>query len=330
MKKLRIFAIFAAMLLLVGCGEKATPVQRFAESGGIASDAALGYALIGYDAYHADGELDGSVRALPGLLHVKNVSYTEDGSECYWEYDKNGNELSVRTVTNGIEKIAEYEYEYYDGGRKAIKYCIDGDERIKAGEVAYDGKGRETAYAAYLDDGEIDIRITKYDGDIIVELIKGSGVPAELYDGSDGIKLPDGNYMRDTHRYDKDGRLVQWITSNGTKETEHSYTNEYDSTGRLVRYDYKNILEEKNYHQIYEYDNQGRLIKETSYDHNGEVSNVREWEYLSDDTFVLINSDGGYEMKYKLDKAGNVVEIWDYDPQTGEEYLWRKQFYEKR
>ena len=216
-------------------------------------------------------------------------------------FDENGRVLSqTNPGTNSEAKLISYDY---DGNGNCISISmVNKDDTVFAEkEFIYDSSGnctKETAYE-YVDSVRLfDFGYT-YERDNsgkIVKIINEKGTTEVYSYDNNGLCISEDMFAADgtlvsqaKFFYDADGNLIR---TDSTKHKE-DWTYEYDSLGRLIKetneyyyieyryepdgkvniYTLSDLYEEKPGYTLEYYDN-GKIVKQTWYDDNGEVDEV--------------------------------------------------------
>ncbi|MBQ0042668.1 MAG: tetratricopeptide repeat protein [Lachnospiraceae bacterium] len=224
--------------------------------------------------------------------------YASDKSESYFDYDENGNLLSLYCY-NGNDLVYSYLYTYnYDGYLQTMIYEGHYDDTTYS-ETAYDGTEEERM---------LESNSETFDKD-------GNKVYISQSQYVDGLEV----YNKSV-RYNEDGSELNSVESQ----------KEYDSDGRITlfttnsSYDYGNGVTKSISEETYEYDSKGNAVKEiyTSFDedHNELYRTERTFElddhgneiYLGVQNYNTDSDDpvDYYEYKYVRDYDANGNEIY--------------------
>lgn len=227
-------AVFAVLLIFVA--DIATKiiidsdVYKYDEQGNLISDGDASYE-------YADGKL------------VKRKS---DKVTTFYEYDKNGNEILVKDVSNALES---------EESRSTWKY----DEKNQLIEE-YHSWQKGTAYYSYNDDGQ---KVKKIEAD-------GKEITYAYDESGKLIAEADSDGKTATYEYNEAGKLVKKVNLDGTIKTY-----EYNENGTLRKETYYSDLCADTWEYYYfedEPDKKQRVVLigefpwagEKSYDRNGE------------------------------------------------------------
>lgn len=214
-------------------------------------------------------------------------------TETKYEYDENGNKISVVESNLNGSVIRRSNYEYLENGEQRKYIVYDGDGNIiEWDEDIYDNDGK------------------------LIESIYYERLMANL------------DYKTE-YTYDSNGYLIKEMETSRNLDGTLDYINniEYtnDSSGNVM----KKTIQHKSYHysedgdsvyqslDVKEYNEEGVLIKWVTYDEEGRIENLYEYDNYGN----LIKEShpnmgyGSYltcEYKYEYDEYGNVLKVTNY------------------
>ena len=227
---------------------------------------------------------------------IKEIA-TDDSDNIYvseFTYDEKGNQLSVKSFTNGEEwESKEFSYEYNDKG-DIIKIALTNNIHP---ESSYD-----TVYDCHYDEnGRIIKKVTSVSG----QIISSNGPVTEEFeynDKGDVVKLTKTTAINVSvteyeYTYNESGDIVK----------ERSVKNTYGSSTYIDNYDeFGNMTLHQNGDKF--------LKTEYTYDENGftvkKVTTQRDPQYYGNDKV--------YTFEYTNDELGNVLKIVTKDPNNME------------
>jgi len=255
----------------------------------------------------------------------------------YYDYDKDGRLLELKSYDANNKLIENVKYTYNDKGIKIQEDNYNVNLAVNATWL-YDEKGNAIENLEYSKDTLITNVIMKYHKETN-ELIE-----------EDTIRYkPDGKFnFREITKYNKYGVVLSRFKykDKGMKKLEIKELHYYDSRGyesklfiqalgtRPKTCIYKNIYDEKGqlikstsafYTWIFKYDNRGNQIKKTSYTSQDYLELELYNEYDMDnnmikDTRIEYDRSPGAKVNYKIintyDKEGREIE-WERDDNEG-------------
>ena len=266
----------------------------------------------------------------------RQITFTnEEGAVTTYTYDRNGNILKMadalgnetsfkydvmgRIVAETDQKGATTKYEYDEVGNVTVQTDKSGQKTL----YTYNVSGQ------VLTETNAQNETTSYTYDVLGRMQTSKNALGETthftYDVLGRIKTttnPKGNVS--TNVYDANGNVVEQIDGNG-----NSIYFEYDTMSRLVKVKLNNTTEQVT---VYRYDKRGLVVEEINalgdnkifiYDKNGnlisqtdEDGNVIEYAYNSLNMVREINYSPEKQVSYAYNKAGQLVEINDWNGMT--------------